>query len=172
MWVAIVIVNGNGAGLMPACLDALFGQTRRADEIVVVDNGSTDGSVELVEARYPGCACCRWGGIWGWRAGRTPGSWRARASRSALNNETIAAPGWLEALVAPLEADPALGSTMSTMLFAHAPEWIASAGIAVYRNGLALEDRRREALGTGGGGAATDLRAVGGGGGLPPGDAR
>ncbi len=41
--VSVVIVNWNGARLLPACLDALLVQTRPADEIVLVDNGSTDG---------------------------------------------------------------------------------------------------------------------------------
>jgi GT2 family glycosyltransferase len=142
MRVAIVIVNWNGVGLLPACLDALEAQTRRADEIVVVDNGSTDGSVGLVEARYPGVRVLPLGRNLGLAGGTNAGIVASEGEIVvALNNDTIAATGWLEALVAPLEADPALGSTMSTMLFAHAPEWIASAGIAVYQNGLALEDR-------------------------------
>jgi GT2 family glycosyltransferase len=152
MRVAIVIVNWNGAGLLPACLDALQGQARQADEIIVVDNGSTDGSIGLLTARYPDVRVLPLGRNLGLAGGTNAGILASDAEIViALNNDTIAAPGWLETLVAPLEADPALGSTMSTMLFAHAPEWIASAGIAVHRNGVALEDRvgmRFEAGGT------------------------
>lgn len=142
MRVAIVIVNWNGARLLPDCLDALRAQARPADEIIVVDNGSTDGSLALLAGRYPGVRVVPLGANHGLAGGMNAGIAASDAPIVvALNNDTIASPGWLGALVAPLEADPALGSTMSTMLFAHAPGWIAAAGIAVHRNGLALEDR-------------------------------
>jgi GT2 family glycosyltransferase len=51
----VVVVTYNGAHLLPACLDALAGQTlpRSAFTVVVVDNGSTDGTAELVGTGYP-----------------------------------------------------------------------------------------------------------------------
>lgn len=49
----VVIVNWNGRRLLDACLDAVSAQTMRADLIVVVDNGSTDGSVEHLRERWP-----------------------------------------------------------------------------------------------------------------------
>jgi glycosyltransferase involved in cell wall biosynthesis len=45
----VIVVNWNGATLLPTCLDALRSQTRPV-EVVVVDNGSTDGSGGLAEA--------------------------------------------------------------------------------------------------------------------------
>ncbi len=51
--VAVVIVNWNGAAFIGRCLDAVFAQTQRPDEVVVIDNGSTDESVALIQARYP-----------------------------------------------------------------------------------------------------------------------
>ena len=151
--VSIIIVNWNGAHLLPACLDALRGQTRPPDEIIVVDNGSTDGSRELLATRYPEARLLPLPRNVGFAAGNNRG---IAASRGALvvtlNNDTIPAPALLAELCAPLDADPRLGSTASTMLFAHAPDRIASAGIRVARNGLALDDllgarwtgRRRE----------------------------
>jgi GT2 family glycosyltransferase len=137
----IVIVNWNGARLLPACLEALRAQTRPADEIIVVDNGSRDESLDLLARQFPEVRVLALPRNLGMGGGTNVGI-RARASEIvvALNNDTIADPGWLAALLAPLEADPTLGATMSTMLFAHAPEWIAAAGITVHRNGLALED--------------------------------
>ena len=51
--VAVVIVNWNGAPFIGRCLDAVFAQTRLPDEVVVVDNGSTDDSVERIQEGYP-----------------------------------------------------------------------------------------------------------------------
>ncbi len=137
----IVIVNWNGARLLPACLEALRTQIRPANEIIVVDNGSRDASLDLLARRFPEVRVLALPRNLGMGGGTNVG---IRASEGeivvALNNDTIADPGWLAALLAPLEADPTLGATMSTMLFAHAPEWIAAAGITVHRNGLALED--------------------------------
>jgi GT2 family glycosyltransferase len=56
-----------------------------------------------------------------------------------LNNDTVADPAWLGTLVATAQADPRLGSVASTMLFASRPDRVASAGISVHRDGLALD---------------------------------
>lgn len=50
---AAVVVSYNRIDLLKSCLNALENQTRRLDEIIVVDNGSTDGSAEYVEKRHP-----------------------------------------------------------------------------------------------------------------------
>lgn len=51
--VSVVIANWNGAGFIRQCLDAVFAQTRPADDVVVIDNGSTDGSAALIRTQYP-----------------------------------------------------------------------------------------------------------------------
>ena len=50
----MAIANWNGIAYIGRCLDALFAQTHPPAEVVVVDNGSTDGSRELIRERYPG----------------------------------------------------------------------------------------------------------------------
>ncbi len=49
----MAIVNWNGIDHIARCLDAVLGQTLPPAEVVVVDNGSTDGSPQLVSSRYP-----------------------------------------------------------------------------------------------------------------------
>lgn len=51
--VAAVVVSYNRIDLLRRCLAALQGQDRRPDEIILVDNGSTDGSVAMVEREFP-----------------------------------------------------------------------------------------------------------------------
>ena len=48
---AVAIVNFNTRGHLRACLDSVLGE--EPDEVVVVDNASTDGSVDLVRSKYP-----------------------------------------------------------------------------------------------------------------------
>ena len=52
--VSVVIPNYNGIGYIRPCLDSLMTQTVSDFEILVVDNGSGDGSRETVEREYPG----------------------------------------------------------------------------------------------------------------------
>ena len=51
--VTVTILNWNGRRYLAPCLDAVLAQTFQDFEIVLVDNGSTDGSVDFVRARYP-----------------------------------------------------------------------------------------------------------------------
>ncbi len=50
--VVVVIPNWNGAADLKACIDSVLAQTLRS-HLIVVDNGSVDGSVALVERDYP-----------------------------------------------------------------------------------------------------------------------
>lgn len=49
----IVIPNYNGIRYIQACLESLYGGTTKEIEVIVVDNASTDGSMELVRDRFP-----------------------------------------------------------------------------------------------------------------------
>jgi len=51
--VSVVIPSWNGRHLLPFCLDAVAGQSERDLEAIVVDNGSTDGTVDWLGAEYP-----------------------------------------------------------------------------------------------------------------------
>ena len=51
--VSIVIPNWNGRHFLTSCLDSLLAQTYKDFEIIVVDNGSKDGSLDLLNEEYP-----------------------------------------------------------------------------------------------------------------------
>lgn len=57
--VAAVVVTYDRRELLPSCLRALQAQTRSPDEIVVVDNGSSDGTGELVRTLFPAVSLVR-----------------------------------------------------------------------------------------------------------------
>ena len=50
---SIIIPNWNGIHHLPSCLDALRAQSYSHTEIILVDNGSTDGSQAFVTEKYP-----------------------------------------------------------------------------------------------------------------------
>ncbi len=116
--VSVVTVNYNGATLLPDLLRSLECQTYRHREILVVDNGSTDGSLELLERDFPEVrvlpqACNR-----GFAGGNNAGIRAARGPLIALvNNDTVADPCWLEELVRTAEGDPEIAAVCSKILF-------------------------------------------------------
>ena len=52
--VTVVIPNYNGIKYVDGCLKSLYGGSK-VPKVIMVDNGSTDGSVELVKKNYPMC---------------------------------------------------------------------------------------------------------------------
>ena len=105
--VSVVIPNWNGMTYLDACIDSLARQTFRNFETVVVDNASTDGSVEHLHKVWPDVRVVALDTNRGF-----PGAVNAgiRASRTPyvvlLNNDTVAEPSWLERLVAAMDANP------------------------------------------------------------------
>ena len=51
--ISVVIPNWNGKKYLRDCLDSLYRGTYRDFEIIIVDNGSEDGSVDFVQRNYP-----------------------------------------------------------------------------------------------------------------------
>lgn len=138
--ISVVIVNFNGETLLEDCLDGLEAQTRAADEVILVDNCSTDASVELVRRNYPWVDLIELDKNRGFAVGNNVGI-RASVGEIVvlLNNDTIPSVGFIESITAPLENDPEISAVAGTLLFASEPDIVASAGIDVYENGLALD---------------------------------
>jgi GT2 family glycosyltransferase len=145
--VDIVIVNWNGCKFLGPCLDALAHQTFTDFQVWLVDNGSTDGSLELLRAQYPQVHLICNSHNRGFAAANNQGIRAGNAKYIAtLNNDTLADAGWLEALVRVLDENPRTGMAASMMLFADRPEMINSAGIAIDRAGIAWDLRGGELM--------------------------
>lgn len=105
--ISAVVVNWNGAGYLAACLDALFAQLPPPDEVLLVDNQSTDGSVELARGRHPRVRVVQMGSNAGPCAARNRGVAEARNELVLLlDNDVVLHDGALAALRAELEGDP------------------------------------------------------------------
>ncbi len=99
--VTAVIPNWNRAALLAATLESLRAQTAPPAEIIVVDNGSTDDSVEV--ARAAGARVIRMDSNMGFARAVNAGIAAARAEFIAiLNNDVLPEPRWLETLLTRL----------------------------------------------------------------------
>jgi GT2 family glycosyltransferase len=116
----VVVVNWNGARLLPDCLDALAKQqTSEPFETWVVDNASSDDSLEVL-TRYPHVRVVRNADNRGF-AGGNNSALRQVTTRYAvlLNNDATPEPDWLENLLAPFEepGNERLGAVTAKVLF-------------------------------------------------------
>ena len=115
--VSIVVVNWNGWHFLASCLAALAAQTYRDFEVIVVDNGSTDGSVAALRRDHPDVRVVANLSNIGFAAANNQALAYCRGRYLALlNNDTAAAPAWLEHLVAALEADPSAAGACGTIV--------------------------------------------------------
>jgi GT2 family glycosyltransferase len=140
--VTVVIVTWNGRAHLEACLGSLEKQTDRDFETIVVDNGSTDGTVEMLARDFPWARVLATGQNLGFAEGNNRGFAEARAAWIAtLNNDTQADPHWLEALrKAALAAPQDVGMLQSRLVFKQHRDRTNSTGVLLFANGSA-EDR-------------------------------
>ena len=137
--ISVIVVNWNGIKFLDDCLCSLENQTWRNREFILVDNGSTDGSIERIRA---------------W-AGRVPNVQPIFLSRNSgfceannlafekahgewialLNNDAAAEPKWLEELVRYGDAERRVGMLGSKILFADPKGVIDKAGHLIYWDG-------------------------------------
>lgn len=127
--ISVIIVNWNGLALLDECLGSLKGQTFRDFEIILVDNGSTDGSAEWVRRHHPGVKLLELESNLGFSAGNNQGLKIARGKFIALlNNDTKADPGWLEALHHCIQSDDRIAACDSKILYYDRPGLVWSLG--------------------------------------------
>lgn len=142
--VSVIIVNWNGKEFLPECLDSLRDQTYRDFETLVVDNGSQDGSVELLQECYPWVRLIRLDSNTGFARGNNAGSLAARghAYLVTLNNDTRVDRRWLEELVAAADSSPQVGMVASRICSWDDPDQVDSLGVAVCSDGMSRGNKR------------------------------
>src|SRR5438105_4113949 len=109
--IAVIVVNWNGAHLLPTCLGALRRQTFVDFETILVDNGSSDDSLELLARDFPEVRVVALSENLGLAGGTNAGIAVTDAPIIAtLNNDTEVDPCWLAELHGALLAHPEAGS--------------------------------------------------------------
>ncbi len=136
--VSVIVVTWNGLAYLPECLASLAAQSYPTLEIVVVDNGSTDGSVEYLRGQPAGRLRLVESPVnMGFAGGNNLGIRAAKGAYVALiNNDAAADALWVEALVAAAEADPAIGMCASKIYVWDKPGILDGTGLLVSGDGI------------------------------------
>jgi GT2 family glycosyltransferase len=139
-FVSVISVTWNSAAYLSRCLNALAVQTFKDFEVVLVDNGSTDGSLDEVESRWPGLTLRveRLDENRGFAAANNLGVRLARGEWLALlNSDAFPDQNWLEQLLLAAENNPEFTFFASRQIQANAPHLLDGAGDALHISGLA-----------------------------------
>lgn len=145
--VSVVIVNWNGKHLLAECLDSVRDQQVSDLEIILVDNGSKDGSVQFVRGNYPDVVLVALEENRGFAGGNNEGIRRAKGRYIALlNNDTKVDHNWLRNLLESAElSKPSVGMWASKILSYHSPGVLDNVGLLLYPDGLGRGKGRLEA---------------------------
>jgi GT2 family glycosyltransferase len=147
--VDVVIPAWNSRRWLAGCLEALRAQSLQAAQIIVVDDGSSDGTADWIAQHAPDVRLERFERQRGFAAAANLGIGKSTAPFVALlNADTRADAEWLRSLVTALEAAPKdVGSAASKLLQLDAPSKIDNAGDCFTRYGSALKRGRGESAG-------------------------
>lgn len=130
--VALVVLNWNGWPDTLACLESLQALQYPNVWVIVVDNASTDGSVEIIARAFPEVTLIRNEDNLGFADGNNMGIRAALAGGAdyvmLLNNDTTVAPDMVDRLVEAVEAEPGGGVAGPTIYYHAEPNRVWSAG--------------------------------------------
>lgn len=130
-----VILNWNGYDDTAECLRSLRQVNSGDHEVIVVDNGSIDGSPDLLQPEFPEVTLLRNEKNRGFADGSNVGI-RCAMSRGAsrvllLNNDTVVAPNFLGLLIEEMEKDATIAAAGPAILHYEAPDLVWCAGATV-----------------------------------------
>jgi len=137
--VTIVILNWNGYEVTRECLISLSKIDYTNYGIVLVDNGSADGSPERLGAEFPGVILIRNQKNLGFTGGNNVGIRRALEENAdyvlLLNNDTVVAPNFLSELIRAGESDKRIG-LLNPKIFYFKPSdriWYAGGSLSIWK---------------------------------------
>ena len=143
--VSLIVLNWNGQPYLHGCITSLLRQNYPEVEFIVVDNGSTDGSVAYVRGTFPGVEVIETGRNLGFSGGMNVGI--AVASGDIvilLNNDIIVEADWLIRLVECMQSDQRIGIAGSKIFFADGKTLQHAGGYLTYPLGLPQHHGYRE----------------------------
>ncbi len=138
--VAVIILNWNGAKLLEEFLPSVVDNTTEGlAEIIVADNGSTDGSLQLLKEKFPTVRVIPFKENLGFAEGYNRAISMTSHEYTVLLNSDVSVPrGWLEPLVDAMDENPELGACQPKILSQKEPvkfEYAGASGGFLDRNG-------------------------------------
>jgi GT2 family glycosyltransferase len=130
--IAIVILNWNGKRLLETFLPSVVEHSPAGcSEIIVADNGSTDGSVAMLEERFPSVGLIRLERNHGFAEGYNLALSEVEAEYAVLlNSDVEVTPGWLDAPLSLMDSDPAIACVQPKIRSWHKKSFFEYAGAA------------------------------------------
>jgi GT2 family glycosyltransferase len=128
----IIILNWNGAEDTLGCLNSLAGLMSPSCRVLVVDNGSSDGSAELIRNAFPDVELLLLPSNCGYAAGNNAGFRRIMELHAEyvifLNNDTVVDAGFCDPLIETLQKNPSAGIAVPKIFYWDRPDIIWYAG--------------------------------------------
>ena len=115
---SVIVPNWNGMRFVGMCLDSLAQLHFENFEVIVVDNGSEDGSREMIEEKYPWVRLLKLPDNMGFAIACNEGIKASKADYVVLlNNDIEVVPDWLTELYEGMERHPECGMGTTKMMF-------------------------------------------------------
>lgn len=134
--ISIIIPNYNGRPLLPSCINSIYLQSYMNFSIVLVDNGSSDGSVDLIRRDYPQIHLISFDENKGFSSAVNAGIQHSEAPWIfLLNNDTELAPDCLESLIQAAELYPEIYFFAPKMLNFYHRDILDGAGDGLFVGG-------------------------------------
>ena len=135
--VSVIVVTLNNISLLKKCMESLDSQSYKNVEVIVVDNGSTDKIKSLLDWDFPDALYIRLPKNRGFAGGNNAGFKKARGEYVALiNNDAVASPGWIEAMVNAAQADRKIGMVASIIVDGNDKFVLDSIGLGIAFDGM------------------------------------
>jgi len=136
MRASIIVLSYNSLSYLGTCLQSIVADMGEQDELIVVDNGSVDGSSDFVLTHYPQAQLIRSQNI-GYAGGNNLGAAAAQGEYLVfLNPDIYLQPGSLSFLLSPLERRSDIALTTPCVVFMRRPEVINTCGNTIHYTGL------------------------------------
>jgi len=131
--VSVIILNWNGERFLENCLRSVLNQSYANVEIIVIDNCSTDKSVDILETKFPQLKLIKSDKNLGFAAGNNVGIRGSKGEYiTLLNNDTEVESNWAEALVKAGQAAPDIGMCACKVKFLQEKNTLNSTGVILY----------------------------------------
>lgn len=143
--ISVIVLNWNGSQLLDQCLSSLMLQTYSPLEIIVVDNASTDHSIDFIKDKFPGIKLIVNERNLGYGAGNNIGIRESRGRYiMILNNDTRVEPDCIEELRKSIEKNNKYGACAAKILLKSDESLIDAAGMVIGLDGVSIGGGRLE----------------------------